>query len=72
MAPPGRGGNNRGIGKRVHEAIPEDPPGEMVGQISALLGDMNSQQVAAWITHFDDIVRTGERGTYRYYRRKAA
>jgi hypothetical protein len=72
MAPPGRGGNNRGIGKRVYEAIPDEYPGETVGEIAAILGDTTSQRVAAWVTHFHDVVRTGERGTYRYYRRKAA
>jgi len=72
VIPPGRGGNSRGIGKRVYEAIPDEYPGETVGEIAAILGDTTSQRVAAWVTHFRDVVRTGERGTYRYYRRKAA
>ena len=72
VIPPGRGGNRRGIGKRVYEAIPDEYPGETVGEIAAILGDTTSQRVAAWVTHFHDVVRTGERGTYRYYRKKAA
>ena len=72
VLPPPRGGNNRGVGRRIHAALPDQPPGETVSEIAAILVDVKPKNVAAWMYHFDDIARTGARGAYRYYRKAAA
>ena len=72
VLPPPRGGNNRGVGRRIHAVLPDQPPGETVSEIAAILGDVKPKNVAAWVYHFDDIARTGARGSYRYYRKAAA
>ena len=69
--PPSRGGNNRGVGKHIHDLIPDFPPGETVAEIAAIAG-VKSKDVSAWVHHFDDIERTGKRMSYRYYRKAAA
>lgn len=71
--PPARGGSNRGIGRRIHEALSDYPPGETIAEIAAIAGEgITASSVSAWMHHFDDIVRTGEPRHYRYYRRRAA
>lgn len=72
LAPSSRGGADRGVGKRVYEALADHPPGDTVGEIAAILGDLSSKEVSAWVCQLEGVLRTGQPRHYRYYRKAAA
>jgi hypothetical protein len=68
-APAGRRGINRGVGKRIRAALPLAPPGLTVAEIAARVGDASNNCVSAYLFQFAEVEHTGQRGSYRYYRR---
>ena len=66
-APPARGGVDRGLKGRVRAALPDYPPGETISEIAALLGDVPAKIVSCYMSICKDVVKTGERGKFRYW-----
>ena len=66
-APPARGGVDRGLKGRVRAALPDYPPGETISEIAAFLGDVPAKIVSCYMCICKDVVKTGERGKFRYW-----
>lgn len=69
--PPARRGINRGVGARVHAALPAEPPGLNISELAARLVDVPHHTISSFLCQFDDIAHTGEWRHYRYYRKAA-
>ena len=71
-APVNNKGHDRGIGERIHACIPDHPPGKLLCEITAELGDIPGRTVSSFLCQFKDIKHTGAWRRYRYFRKAAA